>query len=106
MGSLRLGIVSGARAHGLRRPEQLRALGRRAQSRRQLAKPMLVKPALLEPALFRDIVNRIPHPSRFPTATVPPNSASILQATGGPMPRSPPGVDASPIEKRSKNLGI
>ena len=55
-------------------------------------------------ALFSDTVSRIPDGSRFATLTEAPNNERMRYATGGPNPKSPPGVLASPIEKRSKNF--
>src|SRR5437762_11023280 len=46
----------------------------------------------------------IPDGSRFATLTDAPNSERMRYATGGPNPRSLPGVLAFPIENRSKNL--
>ena len=50
------------------------------------------------------MVSRIPDGSRFATLTEAPNNERMRYATGGPKPKSPPGVLASPIEKRSKNF--
>ena len=46
----------------------------------------------------------MPDGSRFSTPTEPPNNERTRDAKGGPKPKSPPGVSASPIENSSKNF--
>jgi hypothetical protein len=52
------------------------------------------------------MVSRIPDEFKFATLTEAPNKERIRYATGGPSPRSPPGVSVSSTEKISKNFGM
>ncbi len=51
-------------------------------------------------------MSSMPDGSRFSTAIEPPNSERMRWETGGPNPRSPPGVIASPIENTWKKFAI